>query len=143
MPSHFSLIGLPVHSNEEFRRLIDRIVPEARPVQVPGGRYLEWTSGTGAHVLIQVSRDNQMIGANPHFGGEARLRAALTAPIARPGESPLDGAFHAWAKPNDDDPETGSFPFVFDCPDALAYGDLALPQVTEVQVAAFAHSVDV
>lgn len=143
MPSHFSSIGLPVHNEEEFRQLLDRIASRARSIDVPGGRYLEWTSGTGAQVLIQVNRDNEVIGVNPHFGGGARLRAAVTAAVARPDDSPLDGAFHAWAEPEDDDPETGCYPFVFDCPDALAYGDLALPQVTEVQVAAFAHSVDV
>ncbi len=143
MPSHFSSIGLPIRTREEFGQLIGRLASDARPVRVSGGHYLEWISATGAQVLIQVNRDDEVIGANPHFGGEARMRAALTDAISRPGDTPLDGAFHAWASPQDADPESGCYPFVFDCPDSSAYGELGLPLVTDVQIAAFAHSVDV
>ena len=66
-----------------------------------------------------MDRDNQVIGANPHFTGEARFRATVTAPVASPDESPLDGAFQAGAAAEDDDPETGCCRFVFDCSEPL------------------------
>ena len=80
---------------------------------------------------------------NPHFGGATRVQVAVTSVIGRPDDSPLDGAYYAWADPSDDDSESGCYPFVFDCPEATAYGHLALPTSTAVQIAAFAHSIEV
>jgi hypothetical protein len=49
----------------------------------------------------------------------------------------LDGAFCGAAE--EDSP--GSYPLVFDSPDAALHSDLRLPTVVEVQIAAFAHKI--
>ena len=57
-------------------------------------------------------------------------------------DSILVGAFQGWAEPSGDDPESGSYPFVFDVPDYDRYHSLELPVVLGVQVAAFAHKLE-
>jgi hypothetical protein len=76
---------------------------------------------------------------NPHFEGKGSVRVALTAWVRRDGDTALDGALSGWAAPENDDPESGAYPFVFDLPDAATHEDLVLPSTVDVQIAAFAH----
>ncbi len=78
---------------------------------------------------------------NPHFFGESRVRVQLAARIVRPEGTHLDGAFHAWADPQGDDPDSVSYPFVFDAPDFQCYSALSLPAILEARIAAFAHEL--
>ena len=112
-------------------------------LDVPGGYYLCWTSESGAELWLQVDDEDNLIGMNPHFTGESRVRVGLTARIDRPDGTLLDGAFHAWADPQRDDPEIGSYPFVFDAPDFRCFGGLPLPTILEARIAAFAHELAV
>jgi hypothetical protein len=143
MPSHFSTIGLPLQSEEEFVTLANELAAESVRFDVPGGYYLCWSSASGAELWIQVDAEDALIGMNPHFSGESRVRAGLVRRITRPGGSPLDGAFGGWAPAPGDDPEQGSYPFVFDAPDFQCDGALTLPSIAEVQVAAFVHELSV
>lgn len=55
--------------------------------------------------------------------------------------SELDGGFHAWANPNDEDVETsGEYPFVFDVPDFRMNEISQFPHVCEMQLTAFASN---
>jgi hypothetical protein len=65
----------------------------------------------------------------------------LTRPVTRPAGTILDGAYHGWADPAGDDPESGVYPFVFDSPDFHLYPEFAYPCLVEAQIAAFAHEV--
>jgi hypothetical protein len=89
----------------------------------------------------------QVLGMNPHFAGPARLRVKLTSYIPSTTPSPLDGSFHGWTNPpantESADQAEGDYPFVFDAPDALLHKGAPLPGVVEVQVAAFAHEMQV
>lgn len=143
MPSHFSSIGMPFSEIGDLRELIARVAPSSRTIEVRGGRYLEWSSQSGGQLIIQVDGRDQLIGVNPHFMGESQLGAVVTETVERPDDTPLETGFHAWAEPESDDPSTGCYPFVFDCPESATYGRLSLPVVTPLQIAAFAHSVEV
>lgn len=143
MPSHFSTIGLPIDSQEEFLELANRLAAQCEPIVVKSGRYLRWSSPSGAEAWLQVDRRGELVGMNPHFSGASRVRVGLNARVRRPDATALDGAFHAWSDPPADDPATGSYPFVFDVPDFLCYADAVIPAVAQAQVAAFAHEVSV
>jgi hypothetical protein len=140
MPNHFSTIGLTVATDQDFLALAERVAASATAIPVKGGRYLRWTSNSGAELWLQVDADGDLIGMNPHFTGKATLHVGLTQRLARPQETALDGAFHAWAA-REDEPESGAYPFVFDSPDAAAHPDIDLPTKAEVQIAAFAHEI--
>lgn len=141
MPSHFSTIGLPLQSQEEFITLANELAGESVRLDVPGGYYLCWSSESGAELWFQVDEDNDLIGMNPHFSGESRVRAGLTRRVTRSSGSPLDGAFQGWADPQGDDPENGSYPFVFNAPDFQCDRELTLPSIVQAQVAAFVHEL--
>ena len=79
---------------------------------------------------------------NPHFSGKSAIRVGLTASLPSDGPSELDGAFHGWADPAGEEPESGSYPFVFDAPDFRLYDGLIVPALVVVQVAAFAHEIE-
>jgi hypothetical protein len=141
MASHFSTIGLPVKSQKEFQGLARRVADDTASFDCPEGRYLRWSSPSGAEVWLQVDLDDNLVGMSPHFSGESLVRVGLTARVNRPGGSALDGAFHGWAAPADDNPESGCYPFVFDAPEFQLHHNLQVPGTAEVQVAAFAHEV--
>lgn len=95
----------------------------------------------GAVALLQLSKDDKLIGLVPHFTGPSRMRVALTELIEREDATPLDAAFHAWAGPEPGD-EHRAYLFVFDCPNPRAHADLRCPAIATVQVAAFAHEIE-
>jgi hypothetical protein len=140
-PSHFSTIGMPVNSPEEMVALAKRVVDNCASLDCPQGRYLRWSSPSGAELWLQIDAENSLVGMCPHFSGESAVRIGLTDRVIRPDGTALDGAFHGWAEPADDDPESGCYPFVFDAPDFLLHRELQLPAVVKAQIAAFAHEV--
>lgn len=143
MPSHLSSIGFPVREQAEFAALADRIGPLATAIEVDDGIYWKWSSECGAEMWLQTNADNELVGMTPFFSGNGLVRVRLTAHIARPGDTPLDGAFHGWADPKDDDLESGAFPFVFDAVDYCKYKGVTLPLIVKAQIAAFAHEISV
>jgi hypothetical protein len=142
MASHFSSIGFPITTMEEAEEIANRITPEATPIEVKNGTYLRWAPGSGEELWLLRNRRGATIGLNPHFTGSSSVRIGLVERVERRGESPLDGAFFAWAGV-DDDPSDGECQLVFDCPDAASHAGLQLPALATGQIAAFAHSIEV
>jgi len=143
MPSHLSSIGLPVNCQADFGALADRIGPLATPIEVDHGAYWRWSSGCGAEMWLQTDTNNEFVGMTPFFAGGARIRVRLTARVVRPDDTPLEGAFHGWADPNERDAESGAYPFVFDAIDYDRYVNVTLPTTVKAQIAAFAHEISV
>ena len=143
MAGHYSSIGFRIDSPAAFGRLVEQLAGEAAPIEVRNGRYLRWSSPSGAEIWIQVNGSNGIVGAAPHFAGEAELRAALTGRVTRPDDTELDGAFRATVDPDDAEPGGGAYPLVFDSPDFFCHDRLSLPATLAVQVAAFAHEITV
>ena len=143
MPSHFSTIGLPVNDEDEYFDLAERAAEHSDVIEVTQGQYLRWTSECGAEMWIQLNDEDEFLGMVPHFCGESRMRVGISARVNRPDDTVLDGAFHGWADPVDDDPESGSYPLIFDSPDYQRHSDLTLPAIVSVQIAAFAHEISI
>jgi hypothetical protein len=135
MPSQFSSIGFSVSSGEDLAALASQVADKADRIVTAPGEYLRWAPPSGEQLWLQITSKGDAMGMNPHFAGQSSIRVGVEARIARPAQTPLDGAFLAWANPPDGDP------FAFDCPDAARHLDLALPVVVTAQVAAFAQQV--
>ncbi len=142
MASHFSSIGLVIDSVDEMLKVADRASVDAEVVEVAGGRYLVWSSGDGPELWLQLDDDDNLIGMAPHFSGRHRWRIALVDEVERSDQTVLDGSFYAWNCPEGDEPEEGLYPFVFDCPDRSVFGEIEVPIFASVQLAAFAHTVE-
>lgn len=143
MPSHMSCIGFPVASDEEFGALLKTLMPKCSEIRARDGVYLRWTSECGAEVWLQGDPKRQLTGVTPYFSGEGRVRVGITALVQHESRSPLDGTIQAWADPEDEDPEKGAFPFLFDCPDFLCYETLNPPSLETARVTAFAHELEI
>jgi hypothetical protein len=141
MASHLSDIGFQLETDEDYRQLALRAYDEGEPLATAAGAYVRWAPGGGAELWLQVDEGGDLVGLNPHFGGGSSMRVGLTQRFSRTEESPLDGAFHAWANPGGDDPHEGDYPFVFDAPDYGLHDSVSLPSVARVQLAAFAHEL--
>jgi hypothetical protein len=144
--THFSTIGLAVYTDPELLDLVERAMANAERFPTPHGTYLRWADPSGAELWIQLNAENELIGVNPHFGGLSRVRVLLTHRLDTGSPSILDGRFHGWADPEKAEAETeqsGAYPFLFDAPDAVCHAELALPAEVDIQVAAFAHDVQV
>ena len=143
MPSQFSAVGFHVSSGEDLAALASSVADKAYTINANEGQYLKWAPPTGEQLWLQVKRNGDAMGMNPHFSGKSSVRVAIEARVARDTHTPLDGTFLAWANPPAGATTGGDYPFVFDCPDAQALGDLELPAVATAQVAAFAQQISV
>jgi hypothetical protein len=143
MTTHFAAIGVPLVAEDDLVEFIHKVSDQSEMYEVANGRYLRWSSSTGAQVWIQVDPDWNLVGCNPHFAGETRLTVGLMHRIDRFDQSPLDGSYDAWAGPRENDQLAGEYPFVFDSPDYLLHQKAPLPRIADVQLAAFAHRIAV
>ena len=141
MASHFEAIGFPVATQEDAERLAEQVRPQTAGTPVEAGTYLRWAPGSGEELWLRLDRHGRVTGLAPHFSGASRQRLRLEERFGRRGDAGLDGAFLACSLDPVDDSEWSQL--VFDAPDAAAHADVPLPAVASVQVAAFAHSVDV
>ncbi|MGQ0763380.1 MAG: hypothetical protein ACT4OT_15395 [Acidobacteriota bacterium] len=140
MPSHMSDIGFNVETEKQFQELASRAYEEGQAFEMIDGAYIKWAPGEGIEVWLQVDVNGDIVGINPHFSGISSMRVCLDERI-RGSEGSLDGAFHAWANPENETPDTGDFPFVFDVPDFHLTEATKLPAVVTIQLAAFAHEL--
>jgi hypothetical protein len=147
MPSQFSSIGFTVSSGEDLAALASQVTDKSERIATGPGEYLKWASPSGEQLWLQITSKGDAMGMNPHFAGKSSVRVGVEARVARPAQTPLDGAFLAWANPPADEgglpraESRGDYPFAFDCPDAARHLDLPLPVVVTAQVAAFAQQV--
>lgn len=143
MASHFSTLGFDLRDEQALRDFVMHTAVQGERLALPdGSAYVLWTPGAGIEMWTQVSADGSIIGLNPHFGGQARMRVGLTSRINGPNDNALDGAFHGWADAQEGgDPEQGAYPFMFDAPDFRIHDAMALPAIATVQLAAFAHTL--
>jgi len=142
MPSHMSSIGFPVQTVSDFTSLARQAVQAGQAFEVTGlGRYRRWSPGAGIELWAQVNEQNEVLGLNPHFAGEARMRVGLVRRVVHPKDTPLDGAFYGWANPQSGVADRGDYPFCFTAPDYRLHADLALPNVVSVQLAAFPNEL--
>ena len=142
MPSHFSAIGFPVHSQEEWEAIVLRAAASAEPLETETGyAYLPWRVDGGVELWAQQMPDGALFGCNPHFSGTSRIRLRVTK-VASDESNMLDGAIEGWVNPEDDVEESGSYPIRIDMPDfELVRSTLEASQIVTMQVAAFAHEL--
>ena len=143
MPSQFSTIGFSITSGEDLAALASRVADKSERISTPPGEYLKWAPPSGEQLWLQISPEGDAMGMSAHFEGKSTVRVAVEARIRRPGHTPLDGTFLAWANPPAGAATGGDYPFAFDCPDAATHLALDLPATVTAQVAAFAQQVTV
>lgn len=139
--SNLSDIGFPVRSEQDVNSLIETMTEqELLPTKCSHGFYLKFADKSGAEIYLQGNLEQELVGFNPHFAGKSRQKVGLTQMIER-DSSELDGGFHAWANPTDENGEiSGEYPFVFDVPDFRTIENLELPELREIQLTAFASN---
>lgn len=143
VPSHFSTIGFDVQDEEGFVALAQDLAPQAECLSVKRGQYLHWQDPSGAELWLQLDKNGDLVGMNPHFAGKSEVQVGLQSRLDRKEDTDLDGALHGWAEPESGEADSGVYPFVFDLPDAGTYSDLKLPAHGTAQIAAFAHEVSI
>jgi hypothetical protein len=149
VPSHYSTIGLPVADEAELVRLAEAVGPLADPIGFDGGVYYPWRDASGAELWLQVNSANEFVGVQPHFAGTGRVVMRLAHRVRPPDAGPFDGGFYGWADPHgDSEGETAGdtpagVPMVVDSPEFARLTPLDLPATVPMQIAAFAHEVEV
>lgn len=138
--SNLSDIGFPVRGDEDVNEMIQNVAQYVKEVPCLNGFYYVFTDDSGAEMYLQANPGQELIGFNPHFAGKSRRKVSITAKIER-DSSELDGGFKAWAEPKEENnPESGEYPFVFDAPDFRTVGKIKFPQEFEMQLTAFASN---
>jgi hypothetical protein len=143
VPSQFSAIGFTVSSAEDLAALASRVAERADTIDANGGQYLKWAPASGEQLWLQVKRNGDAMGMNPHFEGKSSVVVGVEARVVRATHTPLDGTFLAWANPPAGAVAGGDYPFAFDCPDAATHDALILPARVNAQIAAFAQQITV
>jgi hypothetical protein len=138
--SNLSDIGFPVRSEQDVNDVIMKVLETVSEIPCARGSYYKFADASGAAIYLQANASQELIGFNPHFEGKSRRAVCLTAALEKES-SELDGAFHAWANPSEENnPESGEYPFVFDAPDFRVHPNLKFPGNHEVQLTAFASN---
>jgi hypothetical protein len=141
---YFAAIGFPPLDCDHDNPYVSLALNAGLQVASPKRNYIRWQAGNGAELWLQLDGTQRVVAVAPHFSGQARVRAGVTERREKWENGILVGGFYSWADLfDDDDPEAGMFPLIFDTPDYLAYADLMVPAVYEVQVAAFADGLTV
>jgi hypothetical protein len=139
--SNFSSIGFSLQSKDEFEQLVDFCFENGEKIKCSDGSYFIYSDKSGAELYGQINNQNEIIGINPHFNGKSRRNVCLTRSYSE-AESELDGAFYCWADPqNENNPESGVYPFVFDVPNFKTIGQISYPKNFEIQLSAFAQEI--
>ena len=141
MASHFSSIGIPMSTQNEFHDYFGKAYEKGDHIKVSKGTYLMWKVDGGVELWGQVNTKNEAIGMNPHFFGTAQMKVLLKERVARPNDNELDGAFYAWTNPQEGLDGGNGYPFVFDVPNICTYSNIKLPQIVIIQLSAFAHEI--
>lgn len=141
--SHLTTVGFHIENDEELKDLLGNAYEKGVPVEAENGLYVHFVDASGAELWIQVNQEKELVGLNPHFSGKARIKVGLVN-VEEAEDDPMDGGYYAWANPRDleSEEEKGDYPFVFDVPDFYTTNYKELPQIREVQIAAFAQNID-
>lgn len=137
--SNLSDIGFPVRGEQDVNDVIMKVLENVSEIPCPRGSYYKFSDASGAAIYLQANAAQELVGFNPHFEGKSRRTVSLIKAIEKES-SELDGAFHAWANPSEESPDSGEYPFVFDVPDFRVNTNLEFPQNHEVQLTAFASN---
>ena len=140
--SNLSNIGFNVANEEDFENIAKQVYELGTSIESTKGTYIYYSDSSGAELWLQLNKNNEFCGLNPHFNGKSKRAVCITAEV-KGVESELDGGLHAWANPTEvNDPESGMYPFIFDVPDFLTIGKLELPQSIDIQLSAFAQELE-
>lgn len=147
MPSHFDCLGFEVNNEYDFSDLTRVTALKSEPLYTRMGGYIPWIFGNGIELWAQVDKNNRLIGMNPHFSGRTSQILALSSKYVD-SENPMDGTFEAWTNPEIDQTEDppdvyGDYPLYFDSPVFDWFQNLTLPVIARVQLAAFAHHLEI
>ncbi len=141
MPSHLSTLGFAVETEAEFWELAQQVGPESDGLAVEGGTYFHWSDGP-VELWLQVTRGEQFVGLNPHYFGPSSVIARLTERVPGADGNPLDGGFRAELFHSEESDEVLA-EFAFDSPEFARLSAVPLPAVVRLQLAAFAHELEV
>jgi len=148
---HYSTIGFPSPNSveeqlENTKNFVTNVDTVMCPASQTGYKILHLPSKCGAELWGGANPDGVFFGNDPHFFGLSRMCMKITAKT----ECNDEGTFQGWASNYRDDirsydlEEVGSLQLDFYCPTYQLYGkDLVLPTTVTVQMAAFAHEVQI
>ena len=123
-------------------KLLNKASKDALTISCESGHYLKWKSKTGAELWLHLDNNNEITGLNPFYSGESNFPVGIIKRIQREDDNEFEGAFYGWANPQKNEPETGFYPFVFDCVN-IAANNIILPCIINVKLSAFAHEIDI
>lgn len=139
MINRYSAVGFEVTDRDSLEALAHKVLNNGRKIPARRGEYRVLEGRGGEEVWLQLNKNGDIVGLNPHFRSALPLTVTLNEDIVRSSDTELDGALHGAASPA----EAGPRQLVFDLPDRDRYGPLELPQVMQVSMAAFAHELSV
>lgn len=139
--SRLASIGIPVSTHEELIELVKRVMPSTTRLRCRHGAYLVWASHSGAELWLHQDKSGTIEGLTPFFRGKGIVRVAPMRYVERKADNAFEGALHAWADPDDSQPDSGAYPFVFDVANIGLLGRRTLPAIGGVQISAFASEM--
>jgi tetratricopeptide (TPR) repeat protein len=143
MPNHMTAVGFPVTSDAVFEHyaVITQLSGETIPHAF--GNYYRLSAGGGVELWLETSPDESLVQMNPHFLGPARMRVRIESRVQTPRGNGTNNAFRGWAISDSDGEESDGFPIIFDSPDFHLYDHVELPVIEQVQLAAFAETLEI
>lgn len=145
MATNFTSIGFPVVDEESFSDLCSRLeeLPLIEYDATPGGEYLCWKQNDdfGPEIWVQII-DNEMVSVTPFFRGKSEMLVGVQSVVEEIQNTPLDGYLYGWADPQDENIESGLYPFIFYMAGLHRYENLDWPSVEKIRLTAIANDFE-
>ncbi|GHU26105.1 hypothetical protein FACS1894172_13280 [Spirochaetia bacterium] len=143
MASHFSSIGMPIRTNKDMMKLLDKASKTGEKIVCRYGYYSKWLSETGAELWIQFNKSDEIVGVNPFYHGESCFSVGIINKIDNEEYNDFESLFYAWVNPQDNDPEMGDYPLAFDCVNISSVENIDLPCIINIKLCAFAYKLEI
>lgn len=132
--SHYSDMGFSIKRLEDIQILIDNLYHRGISIPSSNGSYTVITVDENIEFWVQL-RGSKFVGLEFHYGSSNNIKVKFVSYIKDEEASKLGGAIHVWYG--------DEFPMILDVPNLDSYKDLKEDDLIDVQVAAFADSLDI
>lgn len=139
--SNFNQIGFKVDSSSDLQN-ISKLAAKGKSISVVKNKYSLVSDKSDAALWFWYS-EKRIECLNPHFNGKTESTVSL---VSKEVNSKCENCIRlsGWMTPADDnDPESGLYPFSFSIPNYFQYQEIKFPNLAKVQITAFAQEIKV
>jgi len=143
MANDFTSLGIYLNSSKEMIDFLIEASKYSEKIDCEYGFFDKWASKTGAELWTHFTKDGNFRGFSLFYNGESNFPVRITEKIEKETYTNFETLLYAWVNPDEDDPDSGDYPFAFDCVNFPIVGKMEFPCIKNIKLSAFARELTV